>query len=105
MLRATIRSVLTGIALTAAFMCRASMQTTGRPAGCQTIAQPGRQWPRLDADPFEGQSGRSQERCNGIGLACGLAFAHDPALIIDDADRRLFHRDVETDILLHGCPP
>jgi hypothetical protein len=34
-LRASIRSVLTGIALTAAFMCRASMQITGRPAAAK----------------------------------------------------------------------
>jgi hypothetical protein len=32
-------------------------------------------------------------------------FAHDPAVVVDDADRGLFHRDVETNIVLHGCPP
>ena len=32
-------------------------------------------------------------------------FAHDPTLVVDDADRGLFHRDAETDIVLHGCPP
>jgi hypothetical protein len=33
------------------------------------------------------------------------AFAHDPALVVDDADRRLFHRDVKADIIPYGCPP
>jgi Carboxymuconolactone decarboxylase family len=35
-----------------------------------------------------------------------LAFyAGWPTARLDDADRRLFHRDVEADIVLHGCPP
>jgi pimeloyl-ACP methyl ester carboxylesterase len=71
----------------------------------QAVAQPGRQRPCLDAGPFEVQSGRNQERSNGFGLARRPAFAHDPTLLVDDADRRLFHRDVKADILLHGCPP
>jgi hypothetical protein len=47
------------------------------------------------------------DSCNGFGLARRLTFAHDTALVLDDADRRLFHRDVEvdSDIVLHGCPP
>jgi hypothetical protein len=81
------------------------MQITGRPAAGQAVAQPRRQWPRLDADPLESQSGRAQERGDGFGFARGPAFAHDPALLVDDADRGFFHRDVETDIMLHGCPP
>ena len=71
----------------------------------QAVAQPGRQRPRLDADPFEGQAGRAQECGDGLRFARGLAFAHDPAVVVDDADRRLFHRDVKADIVLHGCPP
>ena len=50
-------------------------------------------------------SGRAQERGDAFGLGRGLTFAHDPALVVDDADRRLFHRNVKADIILHGCPP
>jgi hypothetical protein len=69
------------------------------------VAQPGRQRPRLDADPFEAHSGRAQQRGDAFGLGRGLTFAHDPALVVDDADRRLFHRDVKADIIPYGCPP
>ena len=59
MLRASIRSVFTGIALVAAFRCRASMQTTGSPAAArpsyiagasEPASRPTRSKPRPVAD-------------------------------------------------------
>jgi SAM-dependent methyltransferase len=55
---------LTCIALTASFMCRASMQITGKLAAAEPSHGQGANGPRLDADPFESQSGRNQERGN-----------------------------------------
>jgi hypothetical protein len=74
-------------------------------SGGQAVAQPGRQRPRLDANALESQSGRDQERGDGFRFARCPAFAHDPALVVDDAESGLFHRDVKTDIMLHEQHP
>ena len=105
MLRASIRSVLTGIALTAAFMCRASMQITGRPAAARPSHSQGANGPASMPTRSKISPVAIRNAAMASGPARAFAFAHDPARIIDDADRRLFHSDVETDIMLHGCPP
>src|ERR687898_900152 len=105
MLRASIRSVLTGIALTAAFMCRASMQITGSPAAARPSHSQGANDPASMPTRSKLTPVALRNAAMPSGSVAALPFAHDPALVVDDADRRLFHRDVKADIILHGCPP
>ena len=104
MLRASIRSVLTGMALNAAFMWRALMQITGRPAVARPSHNQGANSPAsmpIRSKPVQSRPGTRQ----WLPVRSRPCLRARPGLLIDDADRGLFHRNVETDIVLHRCPP
>src|SRR5215813_11942460 len=40
-----------------------------------------------------------------VGIGRNLALEHDFPFLVDHADRGLFHRNVESGKVFHGCPP
>jgi len=85
--RASLRSVLFGIAPIAR-LCLARLDTDRHdPRLRKALMQPGRQRARLQANPFHYQSASPKERDQRLWLACGTRLAHDQTAVIDNANR------------------
>jgi hypothetical protein len=71
----------------------------------QPRMQPLRKRPSLQADAIDGKAKPSEEGDEGVRIAANLRFLDDLALGVHDADARQFQRNVNSGIMLHGCPP
>ncbi len=82
------------------------VETDHRQAGGrQTVVHRRRQRPSLEPDALEPEPRLLQPRGDRLRLRSDPPFLHHLARLIDDADRRLLHRNIQTDIMLHGRPP
>ena len=96
--RASLRSVLLRWADSAAFMCRVSTQTTGRPASAKAPYSHCENAPA--SSPMRSiASVSSFSRRLSRDLHLAEYFAH----FINDADAGFFHGHVKSDIQFHGC--
>ena len=102
--RASLRSVFTTIAESAAFTCRVSSSTASNPAPVRPGVQPLRERPGLQPDPGHRQAELAEEPDQRLRLARHLGLAHDLARRVDHAHAAPFQRDVDPGIVLHGCP-
>src|SRR3954465_11563092 len=102
--RASLRSVLTIIAESAAFTGLVSSSTASKPALTRAA------WSHCDKGPASRPmraSGRLRPLRNVISAAGSLAtlgLAHDPAGGVDHAHAALFQRHVNPGKVIHGCP-
>ena len=103
--RASLRSVLTIMAESAALTCRVSSSTASNPAFDQTGVQPLRQRPGLQPDPRPA-AGRAAARSRSAPRARWRPWprARSAPVGVDHAHAALFQRHVDPDIVLHGCP-
>jgi len=99
--RASVRSVLTGMALVAARSCRVSSSTTGRPAAFSPACSHCESGP-ASSPTREDQAGTVQGRPERVGFTLDLQLTDDGASTVDDADAAGLQRDVDPGIVGHG---
>ena len=81
----------------------ARVEADHRQAVCDELGvQPGGQGSGLDADAHGLGRALVEGRRNGAWLAAALAAPDPSTLFVEHVDFGLFHRNIETDILLHG---
>ena len=81
----------------------ARVEADHRQAVCDELGvQPGGQGSGLDADAHGLGRTLVDGRRNGARLAAALAAPDPSTLLVEHVDCGLFHRNIETDILLHG---
>ena len=102
--RASLRSVLTTMAESAAFTCRVSSSTASNPAPVRPACSHCDERPGLQPDPGQRQAELAEEADQRLRLARHLGLADDPARRVDHAHAAPFQRDVDPGIVLHGCP-
>ena len=71
----------------------------------QLVPEPARHGAGLEADALGCGRALAEELGQGAGIGGSLALEHRPPILVEHADRGLFLRDVQTDILLHGGSP
>lgn len=76
-----------------------------QPGARQPLKKPLRQGPGLETDPFNVQGRILQDGEEIVRVADDPHLAADPAGFIDNANRGLFHRDIEADKVLHTALP
>ena len=79
-------------------------QLDGEPRLAQARVEPLRQWTRLKPDPSQRQRQLGKPAGQRLGLARYLRLAHDPPGRVHHTDARLFQRDIDPGIVLHGRP-
>ena len=99
--RASLRSVFTTIADSAAFTCAGLEQHDLEPGLRQAGVQPLRQRPGLEPDPRHHQAELAEEPNQRLRLARHLGLADDPSAAIHHAHAALFQRHVRS---RHNAP-
>src|ERR1019366_3116061 len=101
--RASLRSVLLICALSTAFICRVSTQTTGKPASARALKSHCKSGPGFQSDPLEAVDGVPQNLQQGCRFARYLHFLHDPARVIHNADAGLLDLYVQSTKMVHAA--
>ena len=70
----------------------------------QCMIKPYREWPCLEHDPLHLRGTFADHVRQKLRIRGALA-APDALAILPNRDRSVFQGNIETDILLHGCPP
>ena len=102
--RASLRSVLTTIADSAAFTCRVSSNTTSNPAPVRPACSHCESGPASNPIRVTATPSWRKKHDQRLGFARHLGLADDPPGRIDHAHAAPFQRDVDPGIVLHGCP-
>ena len=103
--RASLRSVLTTIADSAALTCRVSSSTASKPGPGQAGVQPLRQRAGLQPDPGHRQAEPAEEQATSAsGSLATFASRTIRPVGVDHAHAAPFQRHVDPGIVLHGCP-
>src|SRR5262249_9473013 len=92
-------------AVSKAFMCRVSTQITGRSAAVNALTSHCEQRTGLDPNPAEAYAQRGQKGDDIGRLSRHWLFQDHLTGIIDNANRRFFHRYIKTHEMRHLIAP
>src|SRR5262249_10017148 len=84
---------------------RPPKQTVINPRSRNPGLHPFKNRPRLKPNPMHRNAKFFEETNKSFRLARDLRLLHDLASPIHNANAGEFQRDVDSDIVLHGCPP
>ena len=103
--RASLRSVLTTMAESAALTWRVSSSTASNPAFVSPACSHWLSGPASSPILATCSPSSRQNPTSASGSLGNLGLAHDLAGRVDDADAASFQRDIDPDIVLHGRLP